>query len=59
MSKALVGKASSSTRPILFQITDLNRHWAEKHKEIERTAATDAASVDLAAVAEDAAPRGN
>lgn len=52
----LVGKASSSTRPILFQITDLKRHWAEIHNDIEHTAAVDAASVDLAAVAEDVAP---
>lgn len=49
----LVGKASSSTRPILFQITDLNQHWAEKQEEAEHPAAVDAASVDLAAVAED------
>jgi DNA helicase HerA-like ATPase len=50
----LVGKASSSTRPILFQITDLNQHWAEKEEGTEHPAAADAVSVDLAAVAEDA-----
>ncbi len=49
----LVGKASSSTRPILFQITDLNKRWAEKQEEAEHPAAANAVSVDLAAAAEE------
>lgn len=49
----LVGKASSSTRPILFQIADLNRLWAGNQEEAEHGAPADPKGVDLAAVAED------